>query len=268
MRRLLSVLLIGLQLFASPAWGALASGLVSCWTMDEASGTRNDSVGSSHLTDNNTVASTTGKVSTAADFDNSATEFLSMSGNPGGGQASGGAFSVSLWFASGTGAGDHVALGRYDGTKLFQIYHSNGTMSVAYGVSPFDVITGSSLSVGTAYHLVFTFSATGTGTFYINGSSVGSDGSLTGAFNSSTDLNIGRRGGDGAAHWFGWIDEVHWWNRAIDSSEVTDLYNSGNGRSCAYAIADTGATPNYYRRRIQAFLDREYIDYQDWKEAA
>jgi hypothetical protein len=46
---------------------AQKANLVSWWTMDEASGTRNDSHGTNHLTDNNTVESAAGAVSAAAE---------------------------------------------------------------------------------------------------------------------------------------------------------------------------------------------------------
>ncbi len=51
---------------------------VACWTLDEASGTRADSVGSNDLSDNNTVASATGLLGSAADFESGNSEWLSV----------------------------------------------------------------------------------------------------------------------------------------------------------------------------------------------
>jgi hypothetical protein len=56
----------------------LRDGLVSWWTLDEASGTRADSHGSNDLTDNNTVGSAAGKQGNAADFESTNSEYLSM----------------------------------------------------------------------------------------------------------------------------------------------------------------------------------------------
>ena len=60
----------------------LLTSLVGFWTLDEVSGARLDSSGNgSTLTDNNTVASTTGKIGLAAVFQAGVSEFLSRSDN-------------------------------------------------------------------------------------------------------------------------------------------------------------------------------------------
>ncbi len=53
--------------------------LAAWWSFDEASGARNDSHGSSHLTDNNTVTSAAGKKSNAASFASANAEYLNRS---------------------------------------------------------------------------------------------------------------------------------------------------------------------------------------------
>lgn len=63
---------------------ALYNSLISFWKLDEASGTRNDNLGSNHLTDNNTVTSTTGLTyNTAAQFAQANVEYLSRASNSG-----------------------------------------------------------------------------------------------------------------------------------------------------------------------------------------
>jgi hypothetical protein len=47
---------------------ALTDSLISYWKMDETSGTRYDSHGTNHLTDNNSVGSLTGKINSSAYF--------------------------------------------------------------------------------------------------------------------------------------------------------------------------------------------------------
>lgn len=56
---------------------AAAGAAVAHWSMDEASGSRSDSVGSQTLTDNNTVLGGTGKFNNGADFERDTTEYLS-----------------------------------------------------------------------------------------------------------------------------------------------------------------------------------------------
>ena len=60
----------------------LANSLVAFWKLDEASGQRNDSIGTNHLADNNTVLSAAGKVyPLAATFAADANEYLSIASN-------------------------------------------------------------------------------------------------------------------------------------------------------------------------------------------
>src|SRR3989338_9836212 len=64
---------------ASP--DSLGTSLNAFWKLDEASGTRSDSVGSNNLTDNNTVTQGTGKVGNAAQFTAANSESLSITDN-------------------------------------------------------------------------------------------------------------------------------------------------------------------------------------------
>src|SRR5687768_7946971 len=62
---------------------ALTEDLIAYWNLDEASGTRTDSHGTNHLTDNNTVGSAAGLRGTAADFERDDTESLTIADNTG-----------------------------------------------------------------------------------------------------------------------------------------------------------------------------------------
>jgi hypothetical protein len=55
--------------------------LVAYWRLDEASGNATDTKGSSTLTDNNTVTSAAGKISTSRQFTAANSEFLSIADN-------------------------------------------------------------------------------------------------------------------------------------------------------------------------------------------
>lgn len=220
---------------------ALTDNLLSYYRCDEASGNLLDAHGSVTFTDNNTVGATTGKILGGRSF-NGTNEYFSRSGNFGGGAASGGAFSVSLWLTTDQAARVQQVIGRFAGGKLFQLGQGNSGegLRVAYGVSPFNSIqVGSNPTAGQWYHVVFTFSSSGVGKLYVNGTLIGTAATLTGAFNDSTDINIGRRGGDGTEYWDGNTDEIGWWSRELASGEVTQLYNSGNG--LAYPFS-TGVT--------------------------
>lgn len=227
---------------------ALSDDLEHYYSCEEASGNLIDAHGATDMTDNASVGTATGKVSNGRDFELSSSQYFSRSGNPGGGAASGGAFSVQVWMKPESLPSNQQAIGRFDGTKLFQLGMNDSMgVRVGYGISPFDNIqVGATPSTGTWYHAVFTFSATGTGKLYVDGSLVGTDASLTGAFNAATDINIGRRGGDGAEYFDGVLDEIGWWSRELTSDEVTELYNAGAGRDYAYISGGApAATPRH-----------------------
>src|SRR3990167_7395409 len=114
------------------------TGLISWWSLDEASGQRNDSHGSNHLTDNNTVLSAAGKVGNAADFEKSNSEFLSIADNP---NLSTGDidFTIAIWVKPETASFPilgkitnpsplEYSISRVGGTGAFQfLVSSNGT---------------------------------------------------------------------------------------------------------------------------------------------
>ena len=74
----------------------LIDDLAAYWNLDETSGTRFDSVGSSHLTDNNTVSSNPGIINNAAQFVTTNGEFLSSADNAAL-SAAGGDFTTTAW---------------------------------------------------------------------------------------------------------------------------------------------------------------------------
>lgn len=160
-------------------------------------------------------------------------------------------FTISAWFRIDAG---HVvtASGRYfiwedkdngtiDGTPEVSL----GVREIGTGGPDSDTILDSQFYVGgsglreapdtapdnTWVHGLQTFSSNGTNTTvtsYINGTQVGATVNLTTASVTNTGFNIGRaRDGTNDRGFDGQIDELAMWNRALDSSEIAALYNSG-----------------------------------------
>lgn len=137
--------------------------------------------------------------------------------------------SVSLWFKY---TGINASYGRlFSKTQagvtdaiIFAITSGNQLNVVLQDTS---IYTGTSLSTGTWYHLVVTWDGANVIT-YINGSQVNNSSSTkTLQANArpimlaGTDVNT--QGMSGI------LDEVGLWSRPLSSSEVTELYNGGNG---------------------------------------
>lgn len=229
---------------------ALTDNLVSYWKLDETSGTRNDSHGTNHLTDNNTVLYGTGKQGNCADFERTNSEYLSIADASQTGLEMTTAFSTSLWMnmESSAPVDNNMGLmsktGRVSGGWMlgYRNYPSgndNIYLEVWNGGSVTYAYTGDlNLSTATWYHIVTTFSS-GTFKLYINGvdttwTKVGSD---TTATDGNAVFNLGKLSTDGASCFDGLLDEVGIWSRALSSTEVADLYNSGSG--LAYPFSTT-----------------------------
>ena len=88
------------------------------------------------------------------------------------------------------------------------------------------------LDDGEWHHFVLSYDGTLSGAsrakVYIDGSALTNQGfsAPTSLSTTSTNLLIGNTG-NVVTHWNGEIDEVSLWTKALSSSEVTDIYNSG-----------------------------------------
>lgn len=231
---------------------ALKTNLVSWWTLDETSGTRNDSHGTNHLTDNNTVLYGTGKKGNAADFEFANSEYLSIADASQSGLDITGDMSISAWVKIESAPGNYKLVSKWgasNGSYMLAYYDNAGTKKIRLDL--YDNGDGSNnvpvdwtytLTNGTWYHIVVVTDVGATNSvseLFINGVSQGT-GTHTGVnaiFSGTGAFNIGAYGGiDGYAD--GMIDEVGIWNKLLTGAEVTELYNSGNGMT--YTDLDAG----------------------------
>jgi hypothetical protein len=139
------------------------------------------------------------------------------------------AFSASLWFRyQGTIGTTHIPIsGGSSTSNRWYLWLKNAT-TFQYGIaSDFPEWTTSSMSDGQWYHVALVHDGT-SATVYLNGSSLGSNTGVTSANQSwiGTNFNIGRYGAGASYYWNGWIDEVSVFNRALTSSEVTNIYSN------------------------------------------
>jgi len=238
---------------------ALRDNLISWWSMDETSGTRNDSHGSNHLTDNNTVTYEAGKQSNAAKFTYTNTEYLSRAGASLSGFDDIGDFSMAFWIKVPTDLGRYPCIFSIDDAssqrKILLYYDDRGATTYLNFT-----VFGASYSYPNDYHqkqvsipLTSTFKliiiqydiSTDTLTAYVNNdagtafSHLDGNGvtSATLKNTTTTPLQIGYVGHAQALD--GSIDEFGFWGRLLTSDERTELYASGAGLS--YADTASGA---------------------------
>lgn len=225
----------------------LRNGLVSYWTLDEASGSRYDSEALNTLSDNGSTGAATGKKSNGADFENanvsSGSQYLSIADATQVGLDITGDMAISFWMKAETAVhGNPIAKWLTTGNQRsyrFEISSTTLTFQTSPAGSTEESVTytpgGTLFSTGTWYHIVAVKKGTA-GFLFIDGKLV-----ATATFGTATQLN-----GSGAftigaianpTNYFdGVIDEVAIFNRALGYGEVLDLYANGN------AITWAGAT--------------------------
>jgi concanavalin A-like lectin/glucanase superfamily protein len=214
----------------------LIDGLVSRWRMEEASGTRYDTWGAQHLTDNQNVARAVGKINYGAQITTPVGGFPLLSRTSEPALSPGNTnFTLACWvkwdslpsnsvFLMHKGIGDN-------GLREYGLLRTGvGAGNFVWRVSPdgiVDTTLDSSLgtiSTGVWYLLICDHDADND----LIGISV-NDSRVTQAYSSgvyqgAADFEIGRR-------MQGIIDEALLWNRVLTSAERTELYNGGSGVS-------------------------------------
>ncbi len=205
---------------------------VSHWTCDEEGGVRYDSVTATgnDLNDNNTVGFATGILGNACDFELSNSEYLSKSSDttfPVGNTAR----TFSVWYnAESFPADTYSPFISYGEQSIcndefsFVVLNYGGTF---YGVDNFcagDFTSEQSLSISTWYHVVVVYDTTNF-YFYQNGTLVDT---ISSSLNTGSDDNfkIGRRW-TSSMYFDGLMDEITVFDYALDSTQVSTLYNSG-----------------------------------------
>lgn len=215
----------------------LLTDLSAYWKLEEASGTRMDSHGGYHLTDNNTVTQNTGILGNAAQF--TAANFESLSVTKDAGLEIGNA-DATIWgwiyldslsdrFLAAVSTGNtnqEWRIGRSQGSLkfLFNVWDSLGT-SISY-MSTLDAV------VSTWYFIAGRFRASDgkgsmrvntTDTGFING---GSGPAVGGIRTVGSTFYLGRYL---AAYHGGRLDAVGFSKRLLTDEELDSLYNGGTG---------------------------------------
>lgn len=216
---------------------SLNTGIVAHWNMNEASGVRDDCVGTADLQDTNTVTSSVGIIGNACQFTAANSEYL-WTTNQTALQAGDIDFTISAWVYLDGGTGDIISKG-YEGagTKEYLLEYSASTGTFRFRVTG-DGTTETVLSAAT-------FGSPGTGVWIhirawhdptanqigisINNGTADTAAHSTGIFVGTHGLGVGWRA-TGTTFWNGRIDEVTIWKRLLTDTEATALYNFGWAR--------------------------------------
>jgi hypothetical protein len=240
---------------------ALADSLISFWELEAASGTRNDSHGSNHLTDNNTVAQAAGKVGNCADFELANSEYLSCASNATL-QMGDIDFTIAAWVNLETKSQDMQIVAKdvdtpgssRDYTLDFALASLMFRFYINGGGAPDLIVSSADLfdpALATWFLLVAWHNAAAdTLNLQVNNGTPNSHTtSGTVPQTSSAEFRIGARAYASFEGYFdGLIDQVGIWKRVLTSDERTALYNGGNG--LAYAAFAPATTFGYLKRNV------------------
>lgn len=224
--------------------------LVGMWTLDEASGTRSDSYGTNHLTDNNTVTQATGKVGNAAQFTRANAEYLSIADNA---SLSMGDidFTIACWVRWDTLIANSDGLvTKWGGTaNEYALFYNSGASRIAFGVdggTGLVTVAANALgapATGTWYFVVaWHDSVANTINIQVNNGTINSAAHAVGVQDSNGTFTLGQIAGQ---YLDGRLDGVAVWKRTLTSDERAYLYNGGAGQAYPWPVG-LAAAPRAY----------------------
>ncbi|MEX1061942.1 MAG: LamG-like jellyroll fold domain-containing protein [Patescibacteria group bacterium] len=252
--------------FETDTSGTLATSLISYWPMNETSTvaatpvTRNDVKSTNHLTDNRSatsyILSAAGKKGNAADLELSNGNFFEKTDNS---ELSTGDinFTVAAWVnmeSESAGTTQETIISKYDSATVreYSLYYTGattdrlrvelfdigGTSRCTVTANNFGAVTTSTWYFVTAWH----DATANTCNISINNGTANSAAETGVPADTAANLRLGANSTTEAAFFDGLIDEAGFWKKVLSSTEITDLYNSGNANTYPTSGQYAGAT--------------------------
>lgn len=137
-------------------------------------------------------------------------------------------FTMSIWFKEGLDTIDSFPVCCYDGTYGFYIYNHSGTYRVVYGTFANAIIIGSGSFVSVKHHVICTLVGT-TFKIYLDGGLISTQ-TLSVIVSSTMKCGLLYQPVSNSLFYNGWVDDILFFSSGLDSTQVTELYNSGNGK--------------------------------------
>jgi len=214
---------------------ALADGVTAAWHLDGSGTLVVVSAGSNNGTSSGTTSETGHVSGNSRGFDGT-NDYISV---PTGITSNRAAFSISLWANLDTTAAIRGLYTQWEaGSVSVLLRVSSGSLQFfTYTTAQIGGTTQAFSTTGVWTHFVATYDGSTMKT-YVNSVLSGTTFSASGSTNNTGALEYIGNDGTNSSDFDGEIDEVNTWNRAITQSEVTELYNSGNG--IAYPFGAVG----------------------------
>lgn len=226
---------------------SLISNIVSYWKLDSNS---NDTLLVNNGSNTSITYGTPAKIGSAVQFNGTTSRI-----NLGNGCTVTAGLTISMWVQSNSTALNQMLFSKSNGSApssdSYYLYYFNSgggnyKLGTFVGNGTTNYFTESAvLSLATMTHVVFTDDLTTT-KIYINGvlnTSV-AHATITSINATASQAWIGASGSSPSLFFSGSIDEVGLWNRAITTSEVSQLYNTGLGSTYPFVTLKTDAVSN------------------------
>jgi hypothetical protein len=214
---------------------ALLDNLIAYWTLNEASGQRDDSSGNGHhLSDNNSVASQPGKIGNAAEFAQASSQFLNRTSIANALKIGTFDWTVGIWFRTPASivTSAIMAWGNSVATRSlnFNITGAGLRLSVWDGTTEIvnTLIAIGDLQTSAWYLAIIWYDSAAQKTFIrINNAVTPIEWAQPTVRNDATEFRIGRS--VAGVYWEGLIDDAMFWNALKTQEEHAQLWNNGDG---------------------------------------
>lgn len=211
-------------------------GLVAYWRLNGLT----DEMGTYTLTNNGSVTFSTGKIDNGAVFSNSTTQSLTRASVP-----FGTAGTIAFWAFINTGDTGGYFHDASSANRYYFYYDSSGGGGVSLNGAAGPTISASAITFNQYNHIVITWdNSLGSDKIkvFINDSQYGTSNNAISASTPATFYIGNRYSNTGVQDSMnGVIDEFGVWNRALSSTEISELYNSGSGKQLPSQILSTKA---------------------------
>ena len=198
----------------------------------------NDSVGSTHFTNNNGSIFGTGRINQCyqSTYNMMNTTSAATSANP---LPSTGNFSIALWFFPYSSTGASGIFNVYNGSLLstpLRLYGDPGTGVITFYDNVGNTHTLNSACTYNAWNHIAIVWDGANWTYYVNGVAASPTGVAPSATPAQSSSCVFQLMGENSAGGY-YIDDLRIYDSNINSTEVTRIYNSGNGTQADAGVA-------------------------------
>jgi hypothetical protein len=232
----------------NPGTAKAAPSPVSYWTLNEVTGTREDSIGERDLTPTGMVGSTTGQIGNAATI-SGAGQYLSAADHSSLSSGNETSFSISLWVNLAQKSGTQVFVSKYAGSSgEYAVYYEHSFKRFVfstYSAGQNQYALANTLgepATDTWYHITAVHdAAANTNAIIVNGGTPTTISSVLEPADTSAAFMIGAFGAGALFPAYASIDDVKFFQSALTQDDAEDLQQVPSNDFAAYWKLDEGS---------------------------